>query len=119
MTNQATAQNTATATLEKDGTDTTTEDINKTTAILNTNNETTRDTQADDIEDNTDTQISYKEMSGISLNSLQLQLFEKYDSFYKRLLDNVNKCFISLYINEDRDGWLDPSLNILSAWYDH
>ena len=117
VTNQATAQNTATATLEKDGTDTTTEDINKTTAILNTNNETTRDTQADDIEDNTDTQISYKEMSGISLNSLQLQLFEKYDSFYRRLLENVNKCFISLYINEDRDGWLDPSLNILSAWY--
>lgn len=118
VTNQATAQNTATATLEKDGTDTTTEDLNKTTAISNTNNETTRDTQADDIEDNTDTQISYKEMSGINLNSIQLQLFQKYDSFYKRLLDNINKCFISLYINEDRDGWLDPSLDILSAWFD-
>ena len=119
VTNQGTAQNTATATIERDGTDTTTQDNTRNIAINNTENETTQETKADDIEDNTDKQISYKEMSGISLNSLQLQLFEKYDSFYKRLLDNVNKCFISLYINEDRDGWLDPSLNILSAWYDH
>lgn len=62
------------------------------------------------------TSESWTNMSGFELNDKQIEIFTKHDNFYKTLMRRFNNCFISLYVDEDRDGYLDPSVNLLSEW---
>ena len=55
-------------------------------------------------------------MTVLDLNDRQLKLFDQFRSFYKTLLNRLENCFISTYIDDERDGYLDPSVNLMSMW---
>lgn len=55
-------------------------------------------------------------MTGLELNANQIKLFDKYKSFYNTLLNRLEKCFISEYVDDEREGYLDPSINLMSLW---
>lgn len=96
-------------------------DSNKNDSTITKNNTTRNEgtSEVDDIENSTE-DISRNEtwsgISGIELNSIQLNLINKYGSFYSRMLNKLETCFISVYIDDDRDGYIDPSINLMSAW---
>lgn len=69
-----------------------------------------------EIENDVDSLHTWTGMTGLELNANQIKLFNKYKSFYNTLLKNLENCFISVYVDEDRDGYLDPSVNLMSAW---
>ena len=71
-----------------------------------------------EIENNIDSVHTWMGMTGLELNANQIKLFDKYKSFYNKLLTRLENCFISVYVDEDRDGYLDPSVNLMSAWVD-
>lgn len=100
----------------KTGTDTTKDDSTVTTDMTTANTGTT--TLDDNISSVGDLSRleTWSGMSGIELNSLQLDIYNKYGSFYRRLINKLENCFISVYIDDDRDGYLDPTINLMSAW---
>ena len=71
-----------------------------------------------DIKNDIDSTHTWMGMTGLELNANQIKLFDKYKSFYNKLLTRLENCFISVYVDEDRDGYLDPSVNLMSAWVD-
>lgn len=111
-----TVEHTGTITDTKTGTDSTKEDSTLTT------NMTTSNTGTKTLDDNTSAVgdmnrlETWSSMSGIELNNLQLDIYNKYGSFYRRLINKLENCFISVYIDDDRDGYLDPTVNLMSAW---
>lgn len=111
-----TLDRTGTVTDTKTGTDTTKDDSTVTTDITTANTGTT--TLDDNISSVGDINRleTWSSMSGIELNNLQLDIYNKYGSFYRRLINKLETCFISVYIDDDRDGYLDPSINLMSAW---
>ena len=107
---------TGTVTDTKTGTDTTKDDSTVTTDMTTTNTGTTAsDDNISSVGDLTRLE-TWSSMSGVELNNLQLDIYNKYGSFYRRLINNLETCFISVYIDDDRDGYLDPSINLMSAW---
>lgn len=111
-----TLDHTGTVTDTKTGTDTTKDDSTVTTNMTTTNTGTT--TLDDNVSSVGDLNRleTWSSMSGIELNNLQLDIYNKYGSFYRRLINKLESCFISVYIDDDRDGYLDPSINLMSAW---
>lgn len=117
-TSTGTTSNEATgnSTLSKTGTDsnakseTTTHNLN----VATTGTVSTSDTINTDI--GIDVSETWSGMTGAELNSLQLDLINKYGSFYKRLMNKFENCFISIYVDEERDGWLDPNVDLMSQW---
>lgn len=111
-----TLDRTGTVTDTKTGTDTTKDDSTVTTDMTTANTGTT--TLDDNISSVGDINRleTWSGMSGIELNNLQLDIYNKYGSFYRRLINKLENCFISVYIDNDRDGYLDPSINLMSAW---
>lgn len=111
-----TLDRTGTVTDTKTGTDTTKDDSTVTTDMTTANTGTT--TLDDNISSVGDINRleTWSSMSGIELNNLQLDIYNKYGSFYRRLINKLENCFISVYIDDDRDGYLDPSVNLMSAW---
>ena len=111
-----TLDRTGTVTDTKTGTDTTKDDSTVTTDMTTANTGTT--TLDDNISSVGDINRleTWSSMSGIELNNLQLDIYNKYGSFYRRLINKLENCFISVYIDDDRDGYLDPSINLMSAW---
>ena len=111
-----TLDHTGTVTDTKTGTDTTKDDSTVTTDMTTANTGTT--TLDDNISSVGDINRleTWSGMSGIELNNLQLDIYNKYGSFYRRLINKLENCFISVYIDDDRDGYLDPSVNLMSAW---
>ena len=111
-----TVEHTGTITDTKTGTDSTKEDSTVTTDM------TTSNTGTKTLDDNTSAVgdmsrlETWSSMSGIELNNLQLDIYNKYGSFYRRLINKLENCFISVYIDDDRDGYLDPTVNLMSAW---
>ena len=57
-------------------------------------------------------------LTNLDKNDAQLRLYDTYGTFYSALLQNFEKCFISVYVDPDRDGWLDPTIDLLSEWED-
>ena len=111
-----TLDRTGTVTDTKTGTDTTKDDSTVTTDMTTANTGTTAlDDNISSVGDLNRLE-TWSSMSGIELNNLQLDIYNKYGSFYKRLINKLENCFISVYIDDDRDGYLDPSVNLMSAW---
>lgn len=77
---------------------------------------TVNNTDVDNINGSDTVESSWTNLSGIQLNELQLSLYDKYGTFYSRLLTNLEHCFLSIYIDDDRDGYIDPLVNLMSAW---
>ena len=98
------------------GTDTTVKDYDESESISTTNTGTVNNKL--DFTDNRDieTNESWTGMSGFELNAAQLDIYSRHDTFYKTLMRRFENCFISVYVDEDRDGWMDPSINLFSAW---
>lgn len=119
---------TSNVTVKKTGTVTTVEDnTNKSdsttdstsdeeTNIENRKTGTVKNQETKDIDKDAQTKIKWQGLTGLELNSKQLELYNKYGSFYKTLLRRLENCFISVYIDPERDGWLEPSVNLLSVW---
>ena len=111
-----TLERTGTTTDTKTGTETTKDDSTATTDMTTSNTGTTA------LDDNVNSVMDlsrlekWSGMSGIELNNLQLDMYNKYGSFYSRMLNKLENCFISVYIDDERDGYLDPSINLMSAW---
>lgn len=87
------------------------------TEVVGTTNTGTVNNKSDftddrDIEKNE----SWTGLSGFELNAAQLDIYNRHDTFYKTLMRRIENCFISVYVDEDRDGWMDPSINLFSAW---
>ncbi len=111
-----TLDRTGTVTDTKTGTDTTKDDSTVTTDMTTANTGTTTlDDNVNSVGDLNRLE-KWSSMSGIELNNLQLDIYNKYGSFYKRLINKLENCFISVYIDDERDGYLDPSINLMSAW---
>lgn len=111
-----TLDHTGTVTDTKTGTDTTKDDSTVTTDMTTANTGTTAlDSNISSVGD-VNRLETWSSMSGIELNNLQLDIYNKYGSFYRRLINKLETCFISVYIDDDRDGYLDPSINLMSAW---
>lgn len=111
-----TLDHTGTVTDTKTGTDTTKDDSTVTTDMTTANTGTTAsDDNISSVGDLTRLE-TWSSMSGIELNNLQLDIYNKYGSFYRRLINKLETCFISVYIDDDRDGYIDPSINLMSAW---
>ena len=111
-----TLDHTGTVTDTKTGTDTTKDDSTVTTDMTTANTGTTTlDDNVNSVGDLNRLE-KWSSMSGIELNNLQLDIYNKYGSFYRRLINKLENCFISVYIDDDRDGYLDPSINLMSAW---
>lgn len=104
------------STAAKTGTEQDVKDHTQTTNMTDTHTGTT--STDNNIGTNIDIDVAetWSGMTGVELNSIQLDLINKYGSFYKRLMANIEHCFISVYVDEDRDGWLDPNINLMSAW---
>lgn len=83
---------------------------NNTTVLSRTGDETGSETT------NNSTRERYSNISGFELNASQLKIFDDYRSFYDILLKKLENCFISVYVEEDRDGWLDPTVNLMSLF---
>ena len=111
-----TVDHTGTVTDTKTGTDSTKEDSTMTTNMTTANTGTTTlDDNVSEVGDLSRLE-TWSGMSGIELNNIQLELINKYGSFYRRLINKLENCFISVYIDDDRDGYLDPTVNLMSAW---
>ena len=111
-----TLDRTGTVTDAKTGTDTTKDDSTVTTDMTTSNTGTTAsDDNISSVGDLTRLE-TWSSMSGVELNNLQLDIYNRYGSFYRRLINKLENCFISVYIDDDRDGYLDPSINLMSAW---
>lgn len=100
----------------KTGTESTQTVSNETEGKQSTNTGTV--TTDSDYTDNRDinTNETWTNMSGFELNSAQLEIYSRHDNFYKTLMRRINNCFISIYVDEDRDGWIDPSVNLFAQW---
>lgn len=100
----------------KTGTESTQTVSNETEGKQSTNTGTV--TTDSDYTDNRDinTNETWNNMSGFELNSAQLEIYSRHDNFYKTLMRRINNCFISIYVDEDRDGWIDPSVNLFAQW---
>ena len=111
-----TLEHTGTVTDTKTGTETTKDDSTSTTDMTTSNTGTTAlDDNVNSVGDLSRLE-KWSGMSGIELNNLQLDMYNKYGSFYSRMLNKLENCFISVYIDDERDGYLDPSINLMSAW---
>ena len=100
----------------KTGTETLQKALAETEGTSSTNTGTV--TNKSDSTDNRDivTSEAWTGMTGFELNSAQLDIYSRHDNFYKTLMRRFENCFISIYVDEERDGWLDPSINLFSAW---
>lgn len=58
----------------------------------------------------------WSNLNGLEISKIQLDTYSKYGTFYKTLMRKLENCFISMYVDADRDGWIDPSVNLLSQW---
>lgn len=98
------------------GTDTVVKDYDESESISTTNTGTVNNKS--DFTNNRDieTNESWTGLSGFELNAAQLDIYSRHDNFYKTLMRRFENCFISVYVDEDRDGWMDPSINLFSAW---
>lgn len=100
----------------KTGTESTQTVSNETEGKQSTNTGTvTTDSDYTDERD-IETNETWTNMSGFELNSAQLEIYARHDNFYKTLMRRINNCFISIYVDEDRDGWIDPSVNLFAQW---
>lgn len=100
----------------KTGTESTQKVSNETEGKQSTNTGTvTTDYDYTDERD-IETNETWTNMSGFELNSAQLEIYARHDNFYKTLMRRINNCFISIYVDEDRDGWIDPSVNLFAQW---
>lgn len=98
------------------GTDTVVKDYDESESISTTNTGTVNNKSDYTDERDISTNESWTGMSGFELNAAQLDIYNRHDTFYKTLMRRFENCFISVYVDEDRDGWLDPSINLFSAW---
>lgn len=98
------------------GTDSVQKAIAETEVVGTTNTGTVNNKS--DFTDNRDIEKneSWTGLSGFELNAAQLDIYSRHDNFYKTLMRRFENCFISVYVDEDRDGWMDPSINLFSAW---
>lgn len=112
----STTDNTGKTTINRSGDDTT--DITNTdTKTASTSNTGTVSFDNESTDNRLiDTTETWMGMTGLELNMHQLEMFDKFKSFYNKLLTRLENCFISVYVDEDRDGYLDPSINLMSAW---
>lgn len=53
---------------------------------------------------------NYNKLSDVESLEIKLQLLNKFKSIYSKLQIRLENCFISIYVDEDRDGWIDPSV---------
>lgn len=98
------------------GTDTLAKEVEDVESISTTNTGTvTTDSDYTDERD-INTNETWTNMSGFELNSAQLEIYARHDNFYKTLMRRINNCFISIYVDEERDGWINPSVNLFSQW---
>lgn len=107
-----------TGTIKNEGASNSTSKQDSNTTMSNTNDMTLTKTgdETGNETTNSSTREKYSSMSGFELNSLQLDIYNKYKSFYDILMKRLENAFISVYVDEDRDGYLDPSINLMSAW---
>lgn len=78
--------------------------------ILRTNTGTqTNANAASDTKIHTQSQ-KYNNMNDIQGLELKMQLLDKFKSVYRILNTRIENAFISIYVDEDRDGWIDPSV---------
>lgn len=61
---------------------------------------------------------TWNNMSAYELNERQLEMYSKYDSFYKRLEAKFERCFMAQFVDEERDYYLDPTLDLFKYWED-
>lgn len=106
----------ATDTTRKTGTETLGKVSNETVNSSTNNTGTVHVENSSSDERDIATDESWTGMSGFELNAAQVEIYSKHDNFYKELMHRFENCFISVYVDEDRDGWLDPSVNLLSQW---
>ena len=112
----STTNNSGTTTVSRSGDDTTT--INNTDTKTSSTSNTGTVSFDNESTDNRllDVTEKWSGMTGLELNMHQIEMFDKFKSFYNKLLTRLENCFISVYVDEERDGYLDPSINLMSAW---
>lgn len=98
------------------GTDTTVRDSDETEAVSTTNTGTVNNKSDYTDERDISSTENWTNMSGYELNAAQLEIFARHDNFYKTLMRRLENCFISVYVDEERDGWIDPDINLFSQW---
>lgn len=98
------------------GTDSTQKTSAETEGVSTTNTGTVNNKSDYSDERDIDTTENWTNMSGFELNAAQLEIFARHDNFYKTLIRHLENCFISVYVDEDRDGWIDPSVNLFQQW---
>lgn len=106
--NSAVTQKTGTEALNRNNTETINSNVTNTGTVTVSNMSS----------DNRDisTEETWSAISGFEMNAAQIEIYAKHDNFYKELMRRFEKCFISIYVDDDRLGWLDPSINLLSQW---
>lgn len=101
-------------TLDKTGTDTEDTEGNAELQSTKSNTGTVNDESKESQKIDAITKIDYNKLSAFELSQSQLEIYNRYKSFYLKLIKNLEKCFISIYVEEDRDGYIDPLTNLYS-----
>lgn len=88
--------------------DVTSENTDENITKTNTGTQGTVDTYADNV---TNAEIhDYNTLSDLESLSIKVKLLDEFKSIYRKLNTRFENCFISIYVDEDRDGWIDPSV---------
>lgn len=115
--NNGTSERRNTGTLKRSGTNSGNSSVNgNDSATRNTSESSDRmvDTTANETTDINKETVENR-ISPFEQYQQAVMIFNKYPSYYARLTAAFEKCFISMFVDNERDGWFDPAVDLTSG----